>query len=246
KEAETKYKTLGNQMKIFMNNVRDLGISIGGALAPMITFIMKGLTAMIQWLSKAPAPIRAVVGVLTVLVAAIGPVLVALGAMAASIGAIIANWTIISGVLSAIGGVFAAVSAPIWITIGAIVALGTAFVVAYKKSETFRNIVQGAIRGIVTAFQFLWSSIKSIGSAIGNFIMKNIIGPIASFGTKIMAQIMAFWNQNGPMIMQALQNIWNVASPILTALFNLFKTVFQGILGVVVSVLSGLWMVVSP
>ena len=39
KEAETKYKTLGNQMKIFMNNVRDLGISIGGALAPLIKFI---------------------------------------------------------------------------------------------------------------------------------------------------------------------------------------------------------------
>lgn len=245
-EAETKYKTLGNQMKIFMNNVRDLGISIGGALAPLIKFIMQGLTPLIQWLSQAPGPVRAFVGVLALIVAAIGPVLVALGVMAASIGAVIANWTIISGVLMAIGGVFTAVSAPIWIAIGAIVALGAAFVIAYKKSETFRNIVNGALQGVVNGFRAMWGGIKTIGSAIGNFIMKNIIGPIASFGTKIMAQIMAFWNQNGPMIMQALQNIWNVASPILTALFNLFKTVFQGILGVVVSVLSGLWMVVAP
>ena len=246
KEAETKYKTLGNQMKIFMNNVRDLGISIGGALAPLIKFIMQGLTPMIQWLSKAPEPVRAFVGVIALIAAAIGPVIVALGVMAASIGAVIANWTIISGVLAAIGGVFTAVSAPIWIAIGAIAALGAAFVIAYKKSETFRNIVKGALYGIVVGFQAMWNGIKAIGGMIGNFIMKNIIGPIASFGAKIMAQVMSFWNQNGPMIMQALQNIWNVAQPILMALFNLFKTVFNGILGIVVSVLKGLWMVVSP
>src|SRR5699024_628758 len=184
-EAETKYKTLGNQMKIFMNNLRDLGISIGGALAPMITFIMKGLTPLIQMISHAPAPIRAMIGIFGVLAAAAGPVIIGLGAMVAAFGAITGS-TAIMGTLSAIGGAIAAISAPVWITIGAIAALGTAFVVAYKKSETFRNVINGALNGVVAGFKMAWGAIKSVGSMIGSFIFTNIIQPIQQFSQKIL------------------------------------------------------------
>src|SRR5699024_5106903 len=46
-EAEQKYKSLGNQMKLFMNHVRALGIEIGSALAPILTAMMKMLIPMI-------------------------------------------------------------------------------------------------------------------------------------------------------------------------------------------------------
>ena len=222
-----------------------LGLIIGEALTPFLKALATAVTWVVDKLSGMPKWVITTITVVALLAAAIGPVLVGLGALAASIGAI-AGSSAIMAILGAIGTALGALIGPIGIAIGTIVALGAAFVIAYKKSETFRNIVNGALQGVVNGFRAMWGGIKTIGSAIGAFIMKNIIGPIASFGTKIMAQIMAFWNQNGPMIMQALQNIWNVASPILTALFNLFKTVFQGILGIVVSVLGGLWMVVSP
>ena len=222
-----------------------LGLIIGDALTPFLKGLATAVTWVVDKISSMPKWVITTITVMTLLAAAIGPVVVGLGMLVASIGAIMGSSTIMA-ILGAIGSAIAGISAPIWITIGAIAALGTAFVVAYKKSETFRNIIKGALNGIVVAFQAMWNGIRTVGGMIGSFIMSNIIGPIATFGAKIMAQVMSFWNQNGPMIMQALQNIWNVAQPILMALFNLFKTVFNGILGIVVSVLKGLWMVAAP
>jgi len=68
----------------------------------------------------------------------------------------------------------------------ALVALGVALVVAYKKSETFRNVVQGAFKAvsvaalwlwnvvlkpvvgfIVTAFKWWWTAVKIYATAVG-------------------------------------------------------------------------------
>ena len=67
---------------------------------------------------------------------------------------------------------------------GAIAAVGAAFYVAYKKSETFRNIVNAVITPVKNGFIALWNVIKQFGSAIksvfsgdtaGGFnILKNI------------------------------------------------------------------------
>lgn len=54
---------------------------------------------------------------------------------------------------------------PIFLVIAAIVALVAVFVIAYKKSETFRNLVDG-----------LWGTIKRVFSAIPGFVGKAISG----------------------------------------------------------------------
>lgn len=86
KEAETKYKTLGNQMKIFMNHVRDLGISLGEVLAPMLIAVMKALTPMIDALAHAPKPVKAFVVALALIPVAAVPVLGTLAAITGAMG----------------------------------------------------------------------------------------------------------------------------------------------------------------
>ena len=86
KEAETKYKTLGNQMKIFMNHVRDLGIEIGSALAPILITMMKVLTPMIDALAKAPAPIKLLVVALGLIPIVAVPVLASLAGITGAMG----------------------------------------------------------------------------------------------------------------------------------------------------------------
>ncbi len=86
KEAETKYKTLGNQMKIFMNHVRDLGIEIGSALAPILVGMMKALTPVIDALAKAPAPIKLMVVALALIPVVAVPVLASLAAITGAMG----------------------------------------------------------------------------------------------------------------------------------------------------------------
>src|SRR5699024_3325696 len=86
KEAETKYKTLGNQMKIFMNHVRALGIEIGSALAPILIKMMKVLTPIIDALAKAPAPIKLMVVALGLIPIVAVPVLGSLAAITGAMG----------------------------------------------------------------------------------------------------------------------------------------------------------------
>ncbi len=85
-EAETKYKTLGNQMRIFMNHVRELGIEIGSALAPILVGMMKVLTPIIDALAKAPAPIKLMVVALGLIPIVAVPVLASLAAITGALG----------------------------------------------------------------------------------------------------------------------------------------------------------------
>ena len=80
-EAETKYKTLGNQLKIFMNHIRALGIEIGSTLAPAMIAIMKILTPVIDALAKAPGPVKAFIVALALIPVAAVPVLASLAAI---------------------------------------------------------------------------------------------------------------------------------------------------------------------
>lgn len=125
--------------------------------------------------------------------------------------------------------VFTALTGPIGLTVLAITGLVTAFVIAYKKSETFRNIVNGAIHGVVEGFKLLWSGIMTVLTPIGQAIGK--------FGQQIAKTFGQFWAENGPQFMQALNNIktgfvvmWTFIQPVLSQIGSLFKTVFGGIL----------------
>lgn len=55
---------------------------------------------------------------------------------------------------------------PIGIVIAIIVALVAAVVIAYKRSETFRNIVQGAFRVVQAAGRAMWEGLRAAFNAI--------------------------------------------------------------------------------
>ena len=149
-------------------------------------------------------------------------------------GSLLGGLTQVFPKLGAVVGLFAN---PVGLVIAGIVALGAAFVIAYKKSETFRNIVNGALQGVVDGFQFLWNGIKAIGSAIAAWW---------NSPTGIGGVLSKFWTENGPMLIQAFQNILNVAKPIFMALWNVVTTVFNGVKTVIVSVMQAVALVLGP
>lgn len=84
--------------------------------------------------------------------------------LAAGIGAIVVAqkaWTIATGIATAAQALFNAALAanPIGLVILAIVGLGTALVVAYKKSETFRDIVNGAWTAVSSGAKYMWNDV---------------------------------------------------------------------------------------
>lgn len=51
---------------------------------------------------------------------------------------------------------------PIFLVVAAVAALTASFIIAYKKSETFRKIVHGALDGVKGAFKSMWNGVEPI------------------------------------------------------------------------------------
>lgn len=166
------------------------------------------------------------------------------------------------------GAVITALTGPIgWITLG-IVALGTAFVIAYKKSETFRNIVNAALNGVKQTFINIGNVIKgffqlfkgngqdgvitlskilppNVVVGLTSFATKvktiffQVINAIKTFATSIGSQLNAFWSKNGTEIMTAVRNIGSAIS-------TTFKFIWNNIIKPIMTLIWNLMKILWP
>ena len=147
-------------------------VNLGVALAPLASKVLAGVSAFAKWLSgfsKAhPTIIRVVAGVI-----ALSSGLSALAGPASKVIGLIRVAATVFRVLSAV-----LLTNPIGLIVTAIVGLGIALVVAYKKSETFRKIVDAAFNAIGRAARWLWN--KAIAPMV-----RFIIGGFAAIADKI-------------------------------------------------------------
>ena len=81
---------------------------------------------------------------------------------------------------------------PIGIVIVVIAALVAAIVIAYKKSETFRNIVQAAMRGVVQAWDWVWEKAKAVFSWLGG-TYQSVKGFIANPVSSAVKSVVRFF-----------------------------------------------------
>lgn len=149
-----------------------------------------------------------------------------------------------ASVFPKLGMVLGALTGPVGLTVLAITAIGTALVIAYKKSETFRNIVNGALQAVITGFKLLWSGVMAVLTPIGN--------ALAAFGRQIAKTFGEFWAENGPQFMEALNNIktgfmavWTFIQPLISGIGSLFKTVFGGILSFIQFIMPAIQAIFS-
>jgi phage-related protein len=135
----------------FANALRQLQVTVGTALLPAINHLMGALNVGLGLFQKLPGPVKDVVvglGALAGAAALLAPFATSIIAVTKAMQlAQLASkmWAAAQWLLNA------AMSAnPIGIVVVAVAALVVAFVIAYKKSQTFRDVVLGA-----------WSAIKS-------------------------------------------------------------------------------------
>ncbi|PTI10692.1 hypothetical protein BU096_00535 [Staphylococcus xylosus] len=249
----SKMKPIMNNLTTMFDGMQGTAERWGVALGASLNAVLSAGVKVKQFYDGLPGPIQSVIkntmlwGSLTLV--AIGPMLLAfskltgiLSAVFGPFGAFLTNMgklkvamgsgvkflTAFTSVFPKLGAVLGLVLNPVGLTIAAIVALGAAFVIAYKKSETFRNIVNGAVSGVVAAFKWLWSGIMTVLTPVGN--------AIASFGRQLAKTFGQFWAENGPQFMQALANIktgfsvmWQIIRPIIVGIGSIFKAVFGAI-----------------
>ena len=145
--------------------VEGLQISIGRNLYPAFTKVT-------LFMSQHVVPVvKSVLDFMSRNKDIVGPLAVAVGVLSGSLFTFVKVMQIVTAVTKAWTAVQKILDAeltlnPIGLVIVAIVALVAAIVIAYKKSETFRKIVQGALHGVAAAFGFL----KDAAEAVFNWL----------------------------------------------------------------------------
>lgn len=113
--------------------------------------------------------------------------------------------------------VFTFLTGPVGIAIGIITVLTTAFVTAYKKSETFRNFIHD-----------LGEKIREVFLKIVDWIQPGLDAVINFFGD-IKEKITDFWVTDGQNFIEAWQNISNFIKPIVDGIWDRIKWAFEQI-----------------
>ncbi|MBU6948738.1 phage tail tape measure protein [Staphylococcus haemolyticus] len=202
---------IGGSIRKMKSAIESMAISIGDVLAPHIRKAAELLAFLADKFANMPGWVKTAVVGLGVFAAALGPLILATGAFTAALGSIMTTiGPVMTGItkagglmnflgtkapfaakgLTLVGGAFKFMLGPVGLAITAIVAIGTAFVVAYKKSETFRNIVHTVIDPVVNALKNLWNTAKVVFNALKNLFSGNTL-PTVDILSKIMPKATA-------------------------------------------------------
>ncbi|HGZ7597651.1 TPA: phage tail tape measure protein [Staphylococcus aureus] len=240
------------RFKVAMNKLKlvgaDVWASIESAFAPVMEELIKKLSVAVDWFSSLSDGSKRSIVIFGGIAAAIGPVVFGLGAFISTVGnavtvlaPLLASIAKAGGLISflstkvpILGTVFTALTGPIGIVLGVLAGLAVAFTIAYKKSETFRNFVNGAINSVKQTFSNFIQFIQPFIDSVKN-IFKQAVSAIVDFAKDIWSQINGFFNENGISIVQALQNIC-----------NFIKAIFEFILNFVIKpIMFAIWQVMQ-
>jgi TP901 family phage tail tape measure protein len=286
--AEKQLQSFAAQMKILRNNVVDVGITIGGALAPHLIALGKRVKSVVDWFAgldkKTQGTILKVVG----FAAALGPALKIIGMLTGGAGRLVGTvgklslafgkggkdapkWArgiaaVTKGLASFIKQAALAIASivrqtavwvahtaatvahraasiavaaaqkaqaagqwllnaamtanPIGLVIAAIAAMVAIFVIAYKKSETFRKVVTKA-----------WEAIKRATRAVFDWI----VGFLKKWGPRIL---IALTGPLGIVVALVIKN-WQKIKDGAVSAFNAVVEYVRGIPGRIASAVGG-------
>lgn len=197
----SKMKPLMEELTNSLDGMESTAAKWGESLGKAFDKIVEGIRGIIGWYNSLDKNtqklINSVIKWSALTLVAVGPILKIFGKLTGVIGAVfgpfgkflqfIAKFSTatksaegaiagVAKVFPRLGSALGLITGPVgWITLG-IIALGTAFVVAYKKSEKFRNGVNGA-------FEIIKVFTKGIGGAIISGL-KNLGGWLGDVGKR--------------------------------------------------------------
>ncbi|PNZ86261.1 peptidoglycan DD-metalloendopeptidase family protein [Staphylococcus devriesei] len=172
-----------------LKNIGNIIVGLVKGMAPIGAIVLRITTAITGFIAKivnAHPAIGGFIGVLT----AVGGTLMALVPQIALARTAFAGLGIGTVIMKGLGSAASFMLGPWGLVIGAIVGIGTAFVVAYKKSETFRNIVHTVIDPVVNALKNLWNTAEVVFNALKNLFSGNTL-PTVDILSKIMPKATA-------------------------------------------------------
>lgn len=157
-----------NRQRILKAQFEDLSAKVGTALVPVLTKLLGVGLALIKMFQGLPSGVKIAIAVVAGLAVAAFLVTKAIKAWQAAQVAL--------NVVMAMN--------PIILVVLAIAALVAIVILAYKKSETFRAIVDAAFHAVAAAALFMWGIIKTVFTAVFN-VVSTVISIYIKFYTTV-------------------------------------------------------------
>jgi hypothetical protein len=211
-----------NSTKIATAQIRTAGETIGKNLLPIVAKVAEAVAKLADRFSQLSPRVQKFILVGVGLVAVLGPLLVAVGAVVSAIGAI---------------------GLPVAAAIAGIVALGAALVAAYKKSESFRTVVNQVAmtlrEQLALAVEFIRSTIlPALGKAFEQ------LRPVLTAWGQFIAVLM----QRVGEAIQRLAPAWQFMAAVVQYVMPLIQNqvasalrIIQGVIQIFTAVISGNW-----
>lgn len=186
-QAAKAAQTTAGQTKILQVQMGELQETIGAKLLPVMLKLAQVGIATIDWMTEHST-------ITKVVAASLAGLLVTVYA----VGKAIALWSTITKVATGVQAAFNIVMAanPIVLIVAAIALLVVGLVVAYKKSETFRNIVNGAFNAVKTVVVGTVKAVVGFVKSHWKLLLVILTGPfglavvgITKYGGKIKSVV---------------------------------------------------------
>lgn len=228
--AQAAAETTAGKMQILKVRFDDMMEDVGNAFIPIMEKAVGWISKAATWFSNLSPKVQQIGIVVALAVAALGPLVYIFGALATAIGFILS---------------------PVGLVILAIVAVVAAVVLAYRRFEGFRNVVQSVVEWLV---QVAWPAIQrfaaviveafgeavawvqnywpQISEAIGH--VWNVIRTIIMTGVDF---VMMLWRAWGDDLLNIVSRVWNMISGMIAAALQIIRGVIQ----LVVSLINGDW-----
>lgn len=249
---------------ISSSEVQNGATRLGEKFGVAFNIIINAVSGAVKWFANLPGPVLKIAGAFGLLLVSVGPLLTLFSKITGVLAGLFGPFGKLLGFLAGMGPVG-------WIILGvvaAIAALGTAFYVAYQKSESFRNF----INGIGTLISGAISWVKQFGTAIGALFggdqkegtsilkklgfneeqiatLQDMVGRIKSmFSTMgsaiatVFGRIKDTWKQVVTAIQEnipAFQQAFQNLITILTPIFQMLGNIIKNVFGAIVGIIQG-------
>src|SRR5699024_2397336 len=153
--------SIGEFMELLKSDAaQEWATEMGAKISDGFGRIINTVKSVVTWWNELSETTQKVIGVFAGLVVAAGPVLMIVGKAITFVSGVVGALSPLLTSIAKAGGLikwltplFSALTGPVGLTVAAIAALGAGFVLAYNKSETFRNFIDGLKDKFVGAWE---------------------------------------------------------------------------------------------
>ncbi|MBD3948442.1 phage tail tape measure protein [Tuanshanicoccus lijuaniae] len=267
-----------DNFKVAMNNLKsvlaELGAVISDVLGPILLVVAKALGTLASWFGHLPVPVKQVIVMVGLLVAAIGPLLVIFGTIVAAVGQAITGFATLSGVFASVGGAITA-TLPVIVSIGApllaivavvwsVIEVGNYLIANWEEikqaaSQTWQAVaqkIQSWMNQLQHGMTQTWHRIKNTTMQVWQSMQQYLTGlwqsmsqTLSAVWQQIVQQAQTFWTQLLQTIQWIGQSIWQsietVWKAILSFIITVVNSIVNGAIDGFASLLSGIQSVMG-